>query len=399
MTDKPRIIMVRSTSVANATAVITLANHLSGAGCEVTIVCLQGNSSPVEGLSGNVEVMGLGCSMPSGLGIAERISAAYKLRRTLASRNFDVLYVIDSWTLHFVWLATGGRFRYGKTCTVYHAYDWLDPSLHAKIHLRLERRMCRAADLVINTDRARARLQRSFYGLKVTPLWIQNCLPGNTPLPHPNPALRRELLGASEDDDCRLVVYPTVVSNESSAERLTYSLVKAFTHLPSNYRLATFFKEGIEYRRCLGLAEADGLQTRVKFLPPVPFAKLMAYLGSADIGAILYDDCHSSGYFMANADKLSVLAAAGVPFVASDYPNLESVTYRYDLGICCDGKNPTHLARSIRELAEGPISLAERKKHVRRMFEEHLTFEKHGPRLVEALGNILCTRKGSRREA
>jgi glycosyltransferase involved in cell wall biosynthesis len=121
------------------------------------------------------------------------------------------------------------------------------------------------------------------------------------------------------------------------------------------------------------------------FLEPVPFSELLHYVAAADLGAILYDDCKSSGYFMCNADKLSLLIACGIPYVASDYPNLEAVTYRYGLGLCCDPHNPQALAKRIQELAEGNPGLAERKKHVRKVFEDELHFERHGEKLVRAL--------------
>ena len=72
----------------------------------------------------------------------------------------------------------------------HHTYDWLEPGLVAKLHQRLETRACRAADLVVNTDRSRARMKQTLYGLKTAPLWVQNCLSTTIPIPKPDEALR-----------------------------------------------------------------------------------------------------------------------------------------------------------------------------------------------------------------
>jgi glycosyltransferase involved in cell wall biosynthesis len=133
----------------------------------------------------------------------------------------------------------------------------------------------------------------------------------------------------------------------------------------------------------------DGLQERVVFLPRVPFGRLMTYIASADVGAIFYDDRESSGYFMCNPDKLSVMAACGTPFVASDYPNLEALTYKHGLGVCCDARDPAQIAAAIRSLGEEGVS-EERRRRIRRAFEASLCLEVQGVKLREALDQVLA---------
>ena len=161
------------------------------------------------------------------------------------------------------------------------------------------------------------------------------------------------MTGAEDTGPLCIIIYPTVVSNNESSQRMTWELIQAFCRLPENYRLVLFFREGVEYRRCLTACAQAGILNRVKFLSPMDFLRLLAYVASADMGAVLYDDRQSSGYFMCNADKLSLLAACGIPFVASSQPNLESVVYRYGLGECCDPKDASALAEAMKIVAEG----------------------------------------------
>jgi len=369
--------------------VITLANFLRDAGYTVEVVCVETATEPVAGLREGIKITGLGAGQARGWQKLKcRLVGALRLRRYLQSRVFDVVYVVDSWTLPTLWMATLGSLRWPGAKLVYHTFDWLEPGLVAEAHCRLERKVCQQADLVVNTDRARARMQQTFYGLKTTPLWLQNCLSTAIPIPAPNESLRREWAGTTDTSQLRFVIYPTAVSNAESAQRMTWELIQGFRRLPESYRLVLFYREGVEYRRCLAACLEAGISNRVSFLEPVPFLRLLNYVASADVGAVLYDDSKSSGYFMCNADKLSLMAACGIPFVASDQPNLESVTYRYGLGECCDPKNSKSLAEAFLTIAEGEIPLPVWKQRSRQAFLAHLNFEIHGQRLIEALGQL-----------
>ncbi len=370
--------------------VITPANCLRDAGHTVEVVCVEPVTESVAGLREGVTVTGLGAGKASGIRkLKFRLDGARRLRRYLQCRTFDVLYVMDSWTLPTVWLATVGSFRWPRAKLVYHTFDWLEPGLVAESHRRLERKVCHRADLVVNTDRARARMQQTLYQLKTTPLWVQNCLSKAIAIPPPNESLRQELAGAADTSQLRIIIYPTVVSNAESARRMTWELIQGFRRLPESYRLVLFYREGDEYRRCLTACVEAGISNRVRFLEPVPFLRLLDYVASADVGAIFYDDSESSGYFMCNADKLSLLAACGIPFVASDQPNLESVTYRHGLGKCCNPRNTVALADAFRAVVEGVTPLAEWKQQARKAFLEHLNFEGQGLRLLAALDQLV----------
>jgi glycosyltransferase involved in cell wall biosynthesis len=231
-------------------------------------------------------------------------------------------------------------------------------------------------------------MQQTLYQLKTTPLWVQNCLSAAVPIPTPDASARQEMAGAADTSQLRIIIYPTVVSNAESAQRMTWELIQGFRRLPESYRLVLFYREGVEYRRCRTACVEAGISNRVRFLEPVPFLRLLDYVASADVGAIFYDDSESSGYFMCNADKLSLLAACGIPFVASDQPNLESVTYRHGLGKCCNPRDSIALADAFRAVVHGVTPLAQWKQQARKAFLEHLNFEVHGPRLVAALGRL-----------
>jgi glycosyltransferase involved in cell wall biosynthesis len=391
-----RVAMVRQTGITSMFNVITLANFLKENDFDVNITCIEPRNEGAPGLQGGIEVAYLGAGKGRGLSKSLcRFRGAVRLRRHLRSRQTDVLYVLDSWTLPTLWFAGFGDLRWHGNEFVYHTNDWLEPGIAPRLYLRLERTACRKADLVVNTDRARARMQRTLYGLAKTPLWVQNSLPASFPVPQPDLRLRQEMSVTLDPSLARIIIYPTVVSNADSAQRMTWELIRCMRFLPEKYCLVLFYRDGSEYQRCASASKEWGIAHRVRFMEPVPFLRLAAYVASADLGAVLYDDAQSSGYFMCNADKLSLLTACGLPYVASDQPNLEAVTYRHALGECCDPRNPEALAQCVRTIGDGDAQLALRKLKVRRAFLEFLSFESHGPKLVDGLRKLIHHREGA----
>ncbi len=219
--DKTRVLMIRQTGVANARHIWTPANCLAEAGFAISMCIIEPDHVVPAGLAGSISRTSLDSVIGRGMaGLPGRLAAGWKLNRVLASTEYDILYVFDSWTLPALYAATGGRMRSGNRPVVYHTFDWLEPGLVNPIHILLERRMCRAADVVINTDRSRARLQRTMYRLARTPVTVQNSLPRSVADDAiPDPAIRSELAGGHPDPV--LVIYPTVISNEASAQRMS----------------------------------------------------------------------------------------------------------------------------------------------------------------------------------
>ena len=92
-----RIQIVRQTGVTSIFNVITPANCLRDAGHTVDVVCVEPLTEPVAGLAAGITVTGLGAGKASGLRKLKcRLGGAWRLRRYLQCRTFEVLYVLDS---------------------------------------------------------------------------------------------------------------------------------------------------------------------------------------------------------------------------------------------------------------------------------------------------------------
>ena len=69
------------------------------------------------------------------------------------------------------------------------------------------------------------------------------------------------------------------------------------------------------------LVENLGLQSKVRFIDPVPPEKLLSVTASADLGLTFLEDCCLNHRY-ALPNKLFEYLAAGVPVIASDLPEI-----------------------------------------------------------------------------
>lgn len=369
-----RINIIRAGRLDRQQHITTLCNHLVSHGYDVSLVNLNEaeESNIVDNLDRRIRLRRINWSPSKSIrGILSRLQAAYYLRAFLNKHECDVIYVIDSWTLSFFWLASIGRFRWKQSHLVYHTFDMLEPGIHWAFYLFLERSICRRADLAVNVDRARARYQQSLYKLKFTPLHIRNALSLSTPLPHRNQELRLQLLGKDPPADAILMACPTI----ASSERLTIQLINAFAFLPSRYRLFTISQADDYAAGCRELMRAHGLQDRISLLSPMSHSRLVELIACSDIGAIFHNSDSSYGNFMSNPTRLALFVALGIPFIATNVPNLESDVYQFSLGSCCDPNVPEAIASSIIKLVDEYPGLSHRSIHLRRIFETELNYE------------------------
>lgn len=375
------VLVVRWGPIDRSPHVITLLNFLAHQSFRVTVVTIAAGPRP----SLLDRAIAFVCLEHEGLGgmskIAKLGGIARKLRRLIRGSRADVLYVIDSWSLPPIIIASAGNPRMLAPVFVYHTFDWLDPGIHNRIHLWYEKWACLKADLCVNVDRSRARLSQSFYRLPRLPLCIPNFPLLDAEKPERDERLREELLGAGGR---ALVICPSV----ASASRLHLELLRAVSLLPAEYRLVTFRGQGQYDSACRKLA--NGLEGRVRFLAPCAYEELTNYLWCADVGVILNNWKGSSGYWMANSGRLANFLLASVPVVTSNVPNLEALVYRYGLGESCDAYAPASIADAIRSIVERPPGIKERRNSVWTAYQTELHFERHGVLLAQEL-HRLCT--------
>jgi glycosyltransferase involved in cell wall biosynthesis len=96
-----------------------------------------------------------------------------------------------------------------------------------------------------------------------------------------------------------------------------------------------------------------GVQDTVRMLPPVPADELHAWTCSADIGVqILENTCLN--HYTTDSNKLFEYVMAGLPVVASDFPEIRAVVTGHDLGELVDPADVAAITAAIQRLVDDP---------------------------------------------
>ena len=94
------------------------------------------------------------------------------------------------------------------------------------------------------------------------------------------------------------------------------------------------------------LVQNLGLQSKVRFIDPVPPEKLLSVTASADLGLTFLEDCCLNHRY-ALPNKLFEYIAAGVPVVASDLPEISQIIQRFNVGCVVPAGNSRALAAAF----------------------------------------------------
>lgn len=85
--------------------------------------------------------------------------------------------------------------------------------------------------------------------------------------------------------------------------------------------------------------------------PAVPHSEVVPIVRSADFGLCLVENISLSDYFCL-PNKLFEYCFAGVPVLASNFPDIRGVVYKYGVGRCCD-LLPASIAEAVKEIEGG----------------------------------------------
>jgi glycosyltransferase involved in cell wall biosynthesis len=134
------------------------------------------------------------------------------------------------------------------------------------------------------------------------------------------------------------------------------------------------------------LARAPGAAGRVHFTDGVSLADLLAYTAGADLGAIPYRNVGLNNYYT-SPNKLFEYCAAGVPVVASRFPELVKIVEGMGVGRTFDPESPDDIARVVNALLDDPVALEEVRRHARETGRT-LTWEFESRKLLDVYASL-----------
>lgn len=115
---------------------------------------------------------------------------------------------------------------------------------------------------------------------------------------------------------------------------------------------------------------ARGLGDRVRFFGPVPNDKLIHYTAGVDVGMCCIRNS-SLSYYWSLPNKLFEYIMAGVPVVASDFPEMGGFVRSEAVGEVCNPDDPADIAAAVRRILDDPERLARLRVRTREVARRH----------------------------
>ena len=135
------------------------------------------------------------------------------------------------------------------------------------------------------------------------------------------------------------------------------------------------------------LRDELGLQERVHFIPTVPLSQLPSYTASADIGVQPIENT-CLNHYTTDSNKLFEYLIAGLPVVATDFPEIRRIVRSNNVGLLVPANNSSSLAAALSQLVTD-VELRKSFATNARSTARTLNWEEQENRLVDLYRNIL----------
>jgi glycosyltransferase involved in cell wall biosynthesis len=137
------------------------------------------------------------------------------------------------------------------------------------------------------------------------------------------------------------------------------------------------------------LIASEGVEDRVKIIPPVPYKELLEWTSSADVGVNVASPSYSLNvqYFLPN--KLFEYIMSGLPVLTSPLRAMVEVVKRYDVGQVFPSLEPADIGAAVNSILADPAGLARMRQNALTAARDELHWEKEQTKLIELYQGIL----------
>ncbi len=222
----------------------------------------------------------------------------------------------------------------------------------------LEHRGIRQSDAVIAATETWADYLTGMYGVP-RPTVVRNV--PELAEPEPGWDLRAHLGLAS---DVRVLLYQGSIQRNRGLEQI----IDALALLD---RCALVVVGYGAYRpRLEQMVARRGLGAQVRFLGPVRHDELLNWTAGADVGMCCVRNS-SLSYYSSLPNKVFEYMLAGIPVVASDFPEMGRVVRDERVGEVCDPDDPASIAAAVRRIVDDPDHAARCREHAGAAIARH----------------------------
>jgi len=129
--------------------------------------------------------------------------------------------------------------------------------------------------------------------------------------------------------------------------------------------------------------------SNLNFIGRIPHHEVYEYLMAADIAIICFGKLPNYFYAGIGSNKLFEYMVAGLPIIATDFPNLKRIVEGNQCGICVDSSNPQEIARAIQYLISNPDVAKKMGENGKRAVWEKYNWNVEASKLLK-IYKILC---------
>ena len=322
-----------------------------------------------------VEVVEIPIGSRARVSLLQRLRTLLAVWRAIASTRADVYHAHNVHVAPIAWLTArlrrarlvyDGHELYGEAVRVGDDGAAMPPGrqdrIGAFLALRVERFVIRRADVVITTNRSRARILGERHGRDTVEV-LQN-------VPHPVDMV--EPLDPGFPQGVPVLLYQGGVYARGRAFRQTIEAVRLVDDL---HLVILGFGRDADLELIRAWSRRAEVENRVLLLPPRPFHELVRTAAAATVGIVPLIPWNLNNVY-GDTNKLYEYLMAGLPVVASDLPELRATVTSGNppVGEVFDPTSPESIARAIVQVISDP-RYAERRTEARRLALERYNWD------------------------
>jgi glycosyltransferase involved in cell wall biosynthesis len=188
--------------------------------------------------------------------------------------------------------------------------------------------------------------------------------------------------------EVRIALYQGNLQLNRSLDRLVY----AASFLEPDIVIVMMGRDVAPTRSQLeALIAREGVDDRVKIIPPVPYDELLDWTASADIGLTIFTPDYSPNIRMTLPNKFFEYLMAGLPVLTSPLEAIVDIIETYDVGHVIHLLEPAGIGIAINKMFEDRATLARMHHHALNAARNEFYWEKECLKLVSLYHDIIET--------
>jgi glycosyltransferase involved in cell wall biosynthesis len=142
-------------------------------------------------------------------------------------------------------------------------------------------------------------------------------------------------------------------------------------------------------RQLEDLIARTGVADRVRIIPAVPYAELLDWTASADMGLTIFQPGYTRSIRYCLPNKLFEYLMAGLPVLSSQLDAIAELLKTYDVGRVLPSLAPSDIGAAINALLAEPASLARMRNNALKAAREEFHWDNEKRTLIELYHTIL----------